>query len=94
MTEEEFELFRKDIRSKGRNVTFVMDLAPFYIVFYRYNAESTRKEFVHYEYIIKTPNKGFRLTNLYYTYSLDQILNSPEFQRGLQEDSIRRKNEG
>ncbi len=94
MTEEEFELFRNDIRSKGRNVTFVMDLAPFYIVFYRYNTESTKKEFVHYDYIIKTPNEGFRLTNLYYTDSLDQILNSPEFQRGLQEDSIRRKNEG
>lgn len=84
MEEHEFDAYRKDILERGRVVTFVMNLDPVFIVFYRFNDERKDTYFVHYDYIVNSPNNGLKLTNFYYYDRLDEIIKGEEFRDSLE----------
>lgn len=69
----------KDMAASQRQICFVLDAKPLYIVFYKQKQEGGKTRLL-YEYIIRDPKDDkLKFTNFYFGGFFDQLIRSREF---------------
>lgn len=80
-TSEEFQLYSDQVLKEGRVVTFVMDIDPVHVVFYKQKQADGKNPFLHYDFVLKEGMGDYKLTRFALSDSFDDLLTNVDVQR-------------
>jgi hypothetical protein len=80
-TNERYQSYSDQVLKEGRVVTFVMDIDPVYVVFYKQKQADGKNPFLHYDFVLKEGMGDYKLTRFALSDSFDDLLTNVDVQR-------------